>query len=218
MPNPIVNRRVVISSSAGASLLSSVTAYNGVNSNTTSAIDTTGAELITISCVFYTLATIPVIIDSEGNTWTALTKANSVTAAAVIIYYCINPTTSANHTFTATSINSYPAIVVNAFSCASSPTFESQNSNNALGGSSITTGSVTPTTGSNLVLTVANCWTADILSIDNGFTISGTVPPTINTLAGASAYKLDQSGAVNPTWTWTGSNGETAATIAVFKI
>ena len=83
------------------------------NSVTSTAINTTGANLIVVNAAWYSAGSADVTIsDSEGNTgWTALTTRTS-TLVSNRLYYKYAPTTSATHTFTLSGTNSYGRCVL----------------------------------------------------------------------------------------------------------
>ena len=89
-----------------------------VTPNTTSAIDTTGAQLlIVVAGVYSTGATGKIAVsDSAGNVWYPA-GARGADFGMPQIYYCYNPTTSATHTFTVTDLGGGgAAAAVGAFS------------------------------------------------------------------------------------------------------
>lgn len=72
----------------------------GANGGTTAAVDTTGSNLIVIATCLYTAANgtgLPT--DSKSNVWTEV-SANAGPAATLTVWYCLNPTVGAGHTFT----------------------------------------------------------------------------------------------------------------------
>src|SRR5436190_19632670 len=79
----------------------------------TAAIDSTGAKLIVATVVSY--PTVANFTDSAGNTWVPL-SATTVSSLSLKQYYCINPTTNAAHTFTASGNgSSFAQLAVQAF-------------------------------------------------------------------------------------------------------
>src|SRR5262245_51634543 len=117
------------------SLAASVNTGNG--GTTTAAINTTGAKLITI-VIADTAGTAPT--DSLGNTWTMGPSATHAGSSMTLrLWYCINPTTGASHTFTAPGAS--PAIGVQAWNAASTPALDQQSAGN----SAKQAGSITPT-------------------------------------------------------------------------
>lgn len=192
-----------------------VFAYGGVNGNTTTATNTTNAKLFVATVQSYKPVGTPNITDSAGNTWTLISIISGANATSVSAYYCINPITSASHTFTVSLAGGYASISVNVFS---GPNFTYNSFNSNTGGSvtSIGAGLITPTSTKNLIITSVNYWIGDAPnSISDSFIITNNIPATVTTLAGSTAYKLN-SGTVNPTWGWTNASGEVATIIACF--
>ena len=88
------------------------------NNVTTGAINTTNASVLFVLAAVDSTSS-EVITDSASNTWTARTDFGAGTNH-VRLFYCINPTTSASHTFTCTIASGKPSIAVAAFSNVSS--------------------------------------------------------------------------------------------------
>ena len=193
-----------------------VFAFGGVNAASTTTTSSINAKLIVLTIQNYSLGAFPTVSDNIGNSWTLAGSAQGTAAARIVEFYCINPTTSAAHTFAVNSGSGYPSISVNLFGGASF-TFGSFNSNTGGNLTSISAGSITPSSSRNLIITAVNYWTAGTPnSITDSFIITNSIPPTANTLAGSTAYKLN-SGTTNPVWSWTGSSGDTAALISSFN-
>ncbi len=104
----------VVTNASDFGAMTYLTGTSNIGDSTTgNPIDTTGADLIVFliggQFAFYDG------VDSEGNTWTRLEQTGG--GNIMSIYYCVNPTTSAAHTFwAATPSAPYNAIVVAAFS------------------------------------------------------------------------------------------------------
>lgn len=200
------------------SLISNVGAGSAIgNDITTAAIDTTGASLLVVCVNDYTVNA-STLSDSKGNTWTGLTAKMSTTAESKL-YYCKNPTVGTGHTFTAAGTSIYATINVAAFSGAHlTAPFDQQNGATTAGATSLATGSITPSENNELIIAgISNVSAAR--SIDAGFTIANQVNYAAGFhYGGAIAYLIQTTaGAVNPSWSWTGS-GEAAAVIASFKV
>lgn len=189
---------------------------NGV---TSSAINTTGANLIVLLVADYGSQSATAISDSQSNTWsTAVTKTDT---ARVRVMYCYAPTTNASHTFTATQNGSYVALVAMAFSGAASSPLDQTNSNGGTGVTSIQPGSVTPTQDNELVICgiSGNAPGApDSLSVNGGFTVADSGVNVTGTCFGIAAAYLIQTtaAAANPTFSWTTSSGSQTVS-ATFK-
>ena len=63
-------------------LIANAAAAGGTNATSTSSINTTGANLIVIAVASYAVASVPVITDSNSNTWTNII--NTASAAPVV--------------------------------------------------------------------------------------------------------------------------------------
>jgi len=194
----------------------------------TSAIDTTGANLIVL---FTTsdLATFPVVADSKSNTWTGLTTFGGGTGfkPEVKIWYCLNPTVGSGHTFSNNpSGTGYPSIAVAAFSGAGSSPFDQQNgfSSGDTTALTIQAGSITPGQDNELLIAGVG-WT--LSAGVNGRTIDGGFTKLVDGDSGAHFYGIalayliqTTAAAANPTWDYSGVGTVFAgsATIASFKI
>lgn len=200
------------------------TAGPGQNFVTSDAVDTTGATLIVVAVASYGTSNPRTMSDSKGNTWTGL--ASYVASAGTTrhtLYYCISPIVGSGHTFTFSCTGSYPLIRVMAFS-GISPVFGSANGTN--GGTALTslsTGSVTPTESTSLVIAglALQDETATAPTSNSGFTDFTWVPkqtggsyPIVGSL---TSYKIKVTNtAENPTFTWASGSKAATAGIVVF--
>lgn len=191
------------------------------NTIVTAGIDTTGANLLLAWVANETGFGGAALTDSKGNTWTATTTITESPEEG-ILYYSIPSSVGAAHTFTATATGARPSIAVSAFSGSSAQPLDQQASNSsAAAGTTLTTGSITPTEAHELV---AACYAtrsqSGTLSIDGGFTIgSQTDGDGANNQSIGIAYLIQTAAAAaNPTWTSTNSVGVKIAKIASFKI
>ena len=205
--------------SATPALISSVSAGSAAgNTITTGSIDTTGANFLVLT-MGYLAGTAPTISDSKGNTWSALT-ASSNTSSATRIFYVANPTVGTGHTFTATVTGGYPAIAAMAFSgVKTSSPFDAENGAGSSGGTSIATGSITPSENGELLVTgLGTIGTSGGEAIDNSFTIQESVTFVGGQHSGLFvAWKVQSTAAaINPTWSWT-TFGNITTRIASFK-
>lgn len=188
---------------------------------TTSAINTTGANLLVVSVSQFQGVTVGTLTDSKSNTWTALTAKLGASEAYNRIFYCASPTVGSGHTFTWDNGGSiFGALAVQAWSGANVAPFDVQNGAVAGTGTTIQPGSVTPNQNNSLVVTSVDPIFAGGSSgyaIDGGFTISDSIASQSGIEGLAMAYLVQTSAAAaNPNWSWTGA-AESAATIAVFK-
>jgi len=200
-------------------LIQSTSASGTANTVTTSAIDTTGANCIILGCS-YQVSSGPTLTDSQSNTWTALTESAYTSNVAAKLFYCVNPKTSATHTFSMNGTTIYPSIGVLAFTEVNLVPFDVENgANNGTAQATIATGSITPTKDDELLVTVLGFHNSGLpVSIDNSFTVV-----TSQNFLGSNHYGLGlaykiQTGAaaINPTWTRT-NTGRNATRIAGFK-
>jgi hypothetical protein len=201
-------------------LLDNIDAAPGANGGTTSAIDTTGANLLLFGIGSYGLGTngSESPTDSKSNSWsgTTLRVAGDVAAR---IFYGEPSSVGSGHDFSYADANCYAVLAASAFSGAQSSPLDQQNG--ATGGMSTSQspGSVTPTEDNELVVT---CLTFDR---DSG----GITPPTGFTLLDsqeyssgvnmgfAIAYKIQTTAATEtPNWT-TGSSVVWASSVVTFK-
>src|SRR5216684_1966690 len=116
---------------------------------TTTAIDTTGANLIVLLTVDNANHT---PTDSKSNTWTGLTV-KAVNTVNTRLWYSLGPTVGSGHTFTLTGVSSLPCIAAAAYSGAkTSSAFDVENGSNPGSGTSIQPGNVTPSQDGELVI------------------------------------------------------------------
>lgn len=198
----------------------------GVNGGTTSAIDTSGANLLTAGVTWGVSfgTTPPALSDSKGNTWVAR-NTSVVTDGFAALYDAKNATVGTGHTFTCTGTSGFISVGVQAFSGVdTSAPFVTQNHAGADGTlTSQATGAVVPTTDGSLIVTV--------LCNYIGATTNRTIDNSFNTSAGdqiasdgttyyayAQAYLVQSPAAsVNPTWSWTPSQAHANAVIVAYQ-
>jgi hypothetical protein len=77
----------------------------------------------------------PTVTDSNGNTWVALTVHNTSNFAHRF-WYVASPTVGAGHTFTVSGSQTYPAIMVSAWSGAHASPFDTETGNTMAGATS----------------------------------------------------------------------------------
>jgi hypothetical protein len=190
--------------------------------NTDPTLDSTGADLLVAMFAGLTADLSPdfsgIGHDSKGNIWVQAIAANESTSPSYLsIWYCANPSyVGAGHYFNYISgTSNYPSCEFACFSGSllSSP-LDSQSSSNSSTGSSVQPGSITPSMGSELVISGVSC-----RSDASAPTVSGmTLLDAINKEGGwcwasGLAYQIQTtSAAVNPTWT--ADAGIVAATVA----
>lgn len=185
---------------------------SGSSSVTTDAIDTTGADLL-VASVHDTVAV--TFSDSAGNTWTGLTERTSPHRARLFI--CVNPTTSATHTFT--GAGSVPTICVAGYSGAAASPLDAENSAGVVTGSSLASGSVTPSTNGGLIVVALTLDAARTPSIaGGGLTILQDIQHVgFNHMGGVLADEIQTLLAAREgTWSWTGGDTSGTSVIAAF--
>lgn len=200
----------------------STSATFGASSGGTSAIDTTGADLLVVVVSSYYGAAAPTLTDSKSNTWTVAQNFDGSGAAGnrLRMYYCLGGTVGSGHTVTCTISGAYGSIAFAAYSgVLSSAALDQGAITGSAGLTSIQAGSVTPTEGNEIVIAGLGYETASATaSIDGGFTKRVNDNPQSGVSYGVALGDLIQTTATaaNPTWSWTGA-GEASAVIATFK-
>lgn len=176
----------------------------------TSAINTTGANLLVVMIGHYDEGRGPVTLsDSKTNTWTPITSYGvGGTNQKIIGFYVASPTVGSGHTFTAHTESglTYHAICVAAFSGAHATPYDTINGNSSSGAASLAPGSITPSEDNCLVVSGVNYDSASTGSVDSGMTVTDKVENGAGNQATGMAYKIQTTAAaINPTWSWTGS-------------
>ena len=190
---------------------------------TTGPITTTGANLLVVSVAWYVGTSADVAVsDAHSNTWTALTK-QATAQSAQRLFYAKNAVVGSGHTVTVTNFAfGSPLSVTTFFAFSGADTtapFDVENGATANFGTSLATGSVTPAANGSLIV---SGWTGmngtSNPTVDSGLTLTTAQNPIGGTcLAGAAAYLIQSTAAaINPTWSWTGSD-TVADAVAVFK-
>jgi hypothetical protein len=184
---------------------------------TTPGVDTTGANIIVIGVHSYAAGNIS---DSNGNTWTALTDRISTSDVRYRLYYCINPTVGAGHTFSTTA--TFGGIVMQAFSSsAGTPVYDQESGNVANSVTSIQPGSITPSVDDCLIITGGNFWecSSNPASCNSGVTVTEGAPFSGGVNFGYAGGYLIQgtAAAINPTWSWSTTATSGHVSMAVFK-
>lgn len=196
----------------------------------TSAIDTTGANLLVVGIASYCQnlpAAVP-LTDSKGNTWTSLTVYTEGTGGAggcrYTIFYCTGTiSVGPGHTFTAKGVDitgsnpEYPSINVMAWSGAALTPFDQQNGAVA---NVKQPGSITPTQSNELLICGIHSWQSTTPNtINSGFTVTDTENFIASTHFGSAFAYLVQNpaAAINPLWTTNNPTAHNAVAIASFK-
>ena len=179
---------------------------------TTSAVTTTGANLIVCGLWWHTGSSAS-FFDSKTNSWTQIGfQSNGFMGTA--LYYCIGPTTGSGHTFRTNS--NFSGIGMVAVSAGgATPTFDRVIGSNS-STSPLTTGSLTPVNNSELYVTAIGSFNGALPAMPVGYTYVGA-NTTSAAEAGAMGYKIGTTtGAENPSWTTTGTNN--TAVLGFFKL
>lgn len=203
--------------------LATLTEGLGFFGGTSSAIDTTGANLLVVAYSHVAGAT-PTLSDSKGNTWSSVAVSVGGADWDLRLYYSVPSSVGSGHTFTvaAGGAEVQASVSVQAWAGAATTPLDQTNNNYAGTGSdtSVQPGSVTPSEANELVVTaLENRFDSSdsSRSINSGFTISGQSGNHDNSASLALAYLVQTSAAaVNPTWSWS-SGGTANAVIGTFK-
>lgn len=221
------------SSSGGGSLpiaLVSNIGFGAGNDATSSAIDTTGANLIVFGVTLnvndanVTLT----VTDSKSNTWTLIATSTSA-VEGIKYYYCLNPTVGTGHTFRAR--NTGPGGSMSGSACVAA--FSNAKTSSALDTHSeaastapaltVQAGSITPAVGAELLVAILGTApaAAETVAINSGFTKTDDVPFSPGNYFGTHMAYLIQgaAAAINPAWTVSGTTtaNPLVAAIACFK-
>ena len=183
---------------------------SGGGAVTTSAVDTSGADLITVGVSSGSLS-LMTVTDSKSNSYT--NKTLQTDGATVSNYHAFvqAPTVGGSHTFTVGSAATFPTIFVAWWSGSVSTPFDAESGADTGGVGSTTgaPGSITPAESNELFVVGATTnGSAPAFSIDSGFTITDSVGLSAgNAYGGAFAYKIvSDTSAQNPTWTQAAAN------------
>jgi len=213
---------------AGFTFISSVAAEtDSANNVTTAGINTTGANfLVVIAGSNGGNSAANAVIDSKGNTWTALT-APMGSFSTPQIFYSFPTTVGTGHTFKLTNTSS-SGVALSAMAFSGIVAYEAGTSHTGAdqtGGPTTTQpGSTSPASVGDLIVSgiapyFPNNGSSTVASINSSFIAEAFA---VGTDTGSfSAYKAatagDVSGGSNPTWTVTGGTNRLSATIAVFS-
>jgi hypothetical protein len=183
---------------------------------TSSAIDTTGANLLILFVVSWDPFTVNPS-DSKGNTWQALTRYGpGGTQGYVMAYYAYNPTVGASHTFSwpSNSEDAWPSIFVLAYSgmLAGSGVYDASN-----GDTNETSNSVTPAGAGELIISGYVTSTAGTPAAAGDFAeeIQQAYSGGVCIGGGVSAQVYAGTSAIEATWT--PNTGNRASNIIAFK-
>ena len=186
-------------------------------SATSSAIDTTGANLL-IAVVSGFNAEIDESVFSDNKSNTFFVISHTIGTSSGKVFGCFNPTVGTGHTVSYSKSSSYPQVGLYAFSGVDAPNFVFSRNDSATAASSVTVGSVEATKNNSLFflsVTSGNPYT--LSSVTGGFTTLTNVGGIAASYMGLhTAYKIQSAaGAENPTATMSGSM-HLAATMSTF--
>ena len=184
---------------------------------TTGAIDTTGADFIVAAAIGnYDFAGAPT--DSKGNTWTGLTEQVVFGGERVVLFYTVPASVGTGHTFALSTATKLPALCVAAFSGGhQTAPFDQENGADTFG-STLNTGSITPSQDDCLIVTGIAFNVAGTLSIGSGFSITNQQDKTANSRGGGLAWRtLSPAAAINPQLQHSPGGSSMATRIASFK-
>lgn len=178
-----------------------------------SAVDTTGSKLFIAAVINYSAGASSQldasnITDTGGNTWTPLTIYSSGGDPRIRLYYVINPTTNASHTFRfdPSVFNNYPSIYVLCFSADGTVTYDSENGAGLLTNvTSAAAGSIIPAADNELLITFVGLTTASTNpTIDSSYTLDNYINGGSGQYTIGAAYQIQTTATTrNPTWSWT---------------
>lgn len=203
--------------SGSFSLVINVAAGGTSNTVITSAVDTSGANLLIACIADFAGSGSPasVISDNKGNSWTVLSESFVSGDNRTRIAYSFASSVGAGHTFSADGSNAFPSLCVAAFSGGSA--FDMQNGSSNSGLTSIQPGSITAGSSPALIISGLSLGGPATTVIGSGFTITDQINYSGgNHFFAALSYLIQSSAiAVNPTWSWSGGM-DAAARIASF--
>jgi hypothetical protein len=207
--------------SATISLVSS--SYGSQNNGSTvtsGAINTTGATLIVVTCES-NVAPTGVSNTGTADSWNLLTTYGGSNAYTVIAY-AYAPATNTSQTFTCaigSSDKGYMTVMAWSGTLTTSAVLQTST-----GSTTVTPGSITPTVAGELFissLSTRNSTSCPTITPPGSFTevLAGGGCPNAGgnyNPADAAYYVNSGSGAVNPTWSITGSPSSNASSMAAF--
>ena len=206
--------------------LHSHTKGTGTNgATTTPTINKTAGGTTTLTVVHvaqYKGGTLTPPQDSQSNLYiTALTGKAGPVETYSKLFYKVNPSCGASHSWTVSNTGIYASFqVANFMGTDTSSPYESESGNtSAASASTIAPGSVTPAADGSLVVTGFswNTSSSAVATIDGSFVVSDQSVYGAGE-GGALAYLLSSSGAANPTWTIApNTSNDRSSTLAVFK-
>lgn len=187
---------------------------SGLNTNSTTAVDTSGADLLVLVAGSYSV-TPGTITDTYENTWTSATASDASSGARSRIWYCIRPLTGPSHQFGLSGTSIYGGVAALAFSSGGVGESAFDVENGAVAGSAgttISTGSITPSANNALLVFGTSADTTNIANAASVGTLLDAVAGIVDTAFGnASAYEIQTTAtARNQQFTYAGSCTQSA--------
>ena len=201
-------------------MASSITASSGITITTT-AIDSTGADLLVVVTSGFVPNGVPVISsDSNGNTWQTDGPSNGVGNTYGFFYYVINPVVGSGHTVSLSGSRFYTTTVLAYSGSDKISNVHKQNSNNFLGvTASLSTNSITPSVNGCLIIagTMAGGASWGTVTVDSSLVVQQQLADSINISDAAADYSQSGIAAINPTFSYSANATNPVALIAAFK-
>jgi hypothetical protein len=205
-------------------LVNSVTIPGSASGGTSAGIDMTGATILVMVTACYAAPT--TIADSNGNTWNTAVSQTSAFGTSSRIYFAYNKSGGAlsvgpGQTFTVSGGGSmYAVTYIYGFS-GTVTTNPLDMTNSAIGNnlSSLQPGSITASNnGSLLISGISNTSTSNPApTLNDSFTYNSAAFDNAVNYAGGGGYLIQATATpTNPSWSFGGSSGYVAATIASF--
>lgn len=197
-----------------------VTAHaEGSGSKTSSAVNTSGANLLVMGAAFHSFGG-QTASDSKGNTYTNLTLADNGAQIACRIAYVESPTVGSGHTFTSdNSIENF--FGVGAFSGGTASSFDQQNGGtNTSSVTSQVIPSITPTQANEVCFALLGLATNGTgLTCDSSYNqITAVDSQPFDNNAAYFGYLIQTTaGATSPTVSWTTATANKVYRAASFK-
>lgn len=179
---------------------------------TTSAIDTTGANLLVAAIA--TEGGAATISDSKGNTWNTIDSFNVFGSRILQLAYSVPSSVGSGHTFTVTGTDIFAGVSVGSYSGAHATPLGASSKNGTIFGSSLQPGSLTPSEDNMLLVTGLQYEDSSTPTINSSFTVETTNVKADFGETGSSLADQIQTSATarNPTWSGTNLNNVVMAT------
>lgn len=193
-------------------------ASSGTNPLDSSSVDSSTADLCVICAGGSGSGGTFTLSDNKGNTYTNLTKQSSATTESAIQGYCASPTVGTGHTFRFDNSScSSKSVGGFAFAGAHATPFDQETGAVGTTGTTLATGSVTPSVDGCVLTTNVSFGSSAIPTVPSGYTgTSHAYVGFARQAAGLGRLIQTTAAASNPTWTGD-ANKYPAATLAVFK-